>query len=224
VTIESHAAGHEPFEIPADSSSAVARPLRAVLDVRDLPSVVYGSRVVTWWGTVGFMAAETTTLAAVLAAYYYVMGSYTSWPPLRTPPPDLFLPTISLLVLIGALVPTYVFKKAVEKLDIEKTKRWMWIAVAVMLAAAVLRFFEFASLNVRWDANTYASVAWAVLLVHYTLLLGDTLETLLFATIVTRGAPDRYLPGVSEDAMYTFFMVAVWIPCYVTVYLVPRWV
>jgi hypothetical protein len=62
-----------------------------------------------------------------------------------------------------------------------------------------------------------------VLFTHFTLLLADTLETLLFAMVVTRGAPDRYFPGVAEDAMYTYFMVAAWIPCYVTLYLVPRW-
>ena len=98
--------------------------MRAVLDVRDLPSVVYGSRVLTWWGTLGFMAAEAASLSAVLASYYYVMRSYNSWPPLRTPPPDLFVPTISLVVLIAVLVPTYMFKKAAEKLDTATTKRW----------------------------------------------------------------------------------------------------
>ncbi|HEX6049516.1 MAG TPA: hypothetical protein VFZ21_09610 [Gemmatimonadaceae bacterium] len=224
MTIAEYAGRTEPFDVPADSASTVARPMRAVLDVRDLPSVVYGSRVVTWWGTVGFMAAETATLAALLAAYYYVMRSYTAWPPLRTPPPDLFLPTVSLLVLVAVLVPTYMFMKAARKFDAAKTRRWIWIAVAVMVVAVVLRFMEFSSLNVRWDANTYASVAWGVLFVHFTLLLADTLETLMFAVIVTRGAPDKYYPGVDEDGFYSFFMVAAWIPCYVTVYLVPRWV
>ncbi len=224
MTIGERADRPEPFDVPADSASVAARPMRAVLDVRDLPSVVYGSRVITWWGTLGFMAAEAATLSAVLAAYYYVMRSYTSWPPLRTPPPDLFVPTISLVVLIAVLVPTYMFKKAAEKLDTATTKRWMWVAVVVMAVAVVLRFMEFSSLNVRWDANTYASVAWAVLFVHFTLLLADTLETLMFAIMVTRGAPDRYYPGVDEDAFYSIFMVATWIPCYVTLYLVPRWV
>ena len=52
----------------------------------------------------------------------------------------------------------------------------------------------------------------------------DTLETVLFAVIMRRREPARYYPGVAEDAFYSYFMVAVWIPCYVTVYLVPRWV
>jgi heme/copper-type cytochrome/quinol oxidase subunit 3 len=95
----------------------------------------------------------------------------------------------------------------------------------MMLIATALRFMEFSSLNVRWDANAYASVAWAVVVAHFTLLLADTLETLLFAVVMQRhDAPTRYYPGVAEDAFYSYFMVAVWIPCYVTVYLVPRWV
>jgi heme/copper-type cytochrome/quinol oxidase subunit 3 len=212
-------------EIPADTARQAERPLRPVVDASDLPSVVYGSRVVTWWGTAGFMLAEAATLSACLAAYYYVRRNYDAWPPLRTPLPDLFLPTISLIVLILSLVPCYLFARAAKRLDKPATKRWMWGAVAMMLIATVLRFMEFRSLNVRWDANAYASAAWAVVFAHFTLLLADTLETVLFAVMVQRGvAPTRYYPGVAEDAFYSYFMVASWIPCYVTVYLVPRWV
>jgi heme/copper-type cytochrome/quinol oxidase subunit 3 len=220
-----HGSVDEPGAVPADTSSPFERPLRPVLDARDLPSVVFGSRVVTWWGTVAFMVAETTTIAATLTAYYYVRRGYTSWPPLRTPLPDLLLPTISLVVLVAALVPCYLFAKAARMLDTKRMERWLWLAVIMMSVAVVLRFLEFSSLNVRWDANTYASVTWAIVFLHFTLLLVDTLETLIFAVMVTRGAlQDRYYPGIDEDAFYSYFMVAAWVPCYVTVYLVPRWV
>jgi heme/copper-type cytochrome/quinol oxidase subunit 3 len=211
-------------EIPAETGRHAERPLRPVVNASDLPSVVFGSRVLTWWGTVGFMAAEAATLSACVAAYYYVLRNYESRPPLRTPPPDLFVPTISLIVLILALVPTYLFARAAKRLDKPATIRWMWAAVVMMLIATALRLMEFSSLNVRWDANAYASVAWAIVFAHFTLLLADTLETLLFAVVMQTREPTRYYPGVAEDAFYSYFMVAVWIPCYVTVYLVPRWV
>ena len=211
--------------IPADTASAAERPLRPVFDASELPSVAYGSRTVTWWGTVGFMLAEAATLAACIAAYYYVRRNFSSWPPLHTPLPDLVIPTISLVVLILSVIPCYLFAKASERFDKAATQRWMWVAVVVMLAAVALRFMEFRALNVRWDANAYASVAWAIVFAHFTLLLADTLETLVFAVILTSGqAPARFFPGFGEDAFYTYFMVLVWIPCYVTVYLVPRWV
>ena len=211
-------------EIPIETGRQAERPLRPVVNASDLPSVVYGSRVVTWWGTVGFMVAEAATLSACLVAYYYVLRNYESWPPLRTPPPDLFVPTISLIVLVLSLVPCYLFARAAKRLDRAATIRWMWAAVVMMLIATVLRLMEFSSLNVRWDANAYASVAWAVVFAHFTLLLADTLETLLFAVVMQTREPTRYYSGVAEDAFYSYFMVAVWIPCYVTVYLVPRWV
>ena len=211
-------------EIPIDTGSQAERPLRPVVDVSDLPSVVYGSRVVTWWGTTGFMVAEAATLSACLVAYYYVRRNYEAWPPLRTPLPDLLVPTISLIVLILALIPTYLFARAAKRLDKPATTRWMWAAVVMMLIATVLRLMEFGALNVRWDANAYASAAWAVVFAHFTLLLADMLETLLFVVVMQRREPTRYYPGVAEDAFYSYFMVAVWIPCYVTVYLVPRWV
>lgn len=212
-------------EIPAETSSATERPLRPTFDASTLPSVVYGTRVATWWGTAGFMIAEAATLGACLAAYYYIRRNFTTWPPLRTPPPDLFVPTIGLLVLIAAVIPCYKFAQAAKRLDQPATRRWLWVAVTVMLAATVLRFMEFSALNVRWDANAYASVAWTIVFAHFSLLLVDTLETLVFAVMVHRNsAPTRYYPGVAEDAFYTYFMVLAWLPCYVTVYLVPRWV
>jgi heme/copper-type cytochrome/quinol oxidase subunit 3 len=211
--------------IPIDTSSAADRPLRPVFDASTLPSVVYGSRVVTWWGTVGFMIAEAATLGACVASYYYIRRNYTTWPPLRTPPPDLFLPTISLIVLLLVLVPNYLFGRAAKKMDKAGTRRWIWVAVVTMVAALGLRFAEFNSLNVRWDANAYASVAWMVVFAHFTLLLVDTIETLVFAIMVERNAaPSRYFPGLAEDAFYSYFMVLSWVPCYITVYLVPRWV
>jgi heme/copper-type cytochrome/quinol oxidase subunit 3 len=212
-------------EIPADTAAHAERTLRPVFDVSEMPSVVYGSRAVTWWGTVGFMIAEAATLSACVAAYYYVRRNYEAWPPLRTPSPDLLVPTISLIVLLLALVPCYLFARAAKRLDKTSTKRWLWVAVIVMMAATVLRLMEFGSLNVRWDTNAYASVAWTIVFAHFTLLLVDTLETLVFAVMAQRdAAPTRYFPGFAEDAFYSYFMVAVWIPCWVTVYLVPRWV
>ena len=212
-------------EIPADTSARAERPLRPTFDASDLPTVVYGSRVITWWGTAGFMFAEAATLAACVASYYYIRRNFEAWPPLRTPLPDLLLPTISLIVLIASVFPCYQFAKATKRLDHSATTRWLWIAVTVMLIATVLRFLEFQSLNVRWDANAYASVTWAVVFAHFSLLLVDTIETIVFAVMAQRNSmPTRYYPGVAEDAFYTYFMVSAWIPCYVTVYLVPRWV
>ena len=210
--------------IPVDTASDTARPLHPVFDASELPTVAYGSRTVTWWGTAGFMIAEAATLGACLAAYYYVRRNFTAWPPLHTPLPDLVIPTISLVVLILSVVPCYLFAKAAERYDKAATQRWMWVAIIVMLAATALRLMEFRALNVRWDANAYASVAWALVFTHFTLLLVDAMETLVFAMILTTGkAPPRFFPGFSEDAFYTYFMVLAWIPCYVTVYLVPHW-
>ena len=212
-------------EIPGDTASVAERPLEPVLDASNLPSVVYGPRVVTWWGTVGFMVTETATLAACLAGYYYLRRNFEAWPPLRTPPPDLFIPSLSLLVLIATVVPCHMVKKAAERFDKESTTRWLWVAVGAMIAATILRFLEFGALNVRWDSNAYASVTWAIVFAHFTLVLIDTVETLVFAIMAQRDAtPPRYYPGIAEDAFYTYFTVIVWIPCFVTVYLVPRWV
>ena len=54
---------------------------KAVLDLRELPDHGFGTRSLTWWGTVGMFAIESMTLALGAAAYLYLMMQEPQWPP-----------------------------------------------------------------------------------------------------------------------------------------------
>jgi cytochrome c oxidase subunit III len=78
-------------------------------------------------------------------------------------------------------------------------------------------------LNVRWDTNAYGSVAWATLTAHTTLLVLEMAETIAITVLLFgRQVEDRDLAGVSDNALYWYFLTGVWIPLYVMVYLTPR--
>ena len=208
---------------PPEPGTAVERDMRAVLDVSDLPTVVYGSRGLVWWGTVGFMVVEGVTLAICIASYFYLWRNFASWPPYRTPNPDLLVPTLGLLVLLGSMVPAYFYHRASERLDKANVQRWLWVDTLVTAVALALRFVELDSINVRWDDNAYGSVVWAIVISHLTLLLVSVFETGTMATMFStdREQPKHY-SDVADNAMYTYFMALAWLPCYVIIYLVPR--
>jgi len=200
------------------------KPLRAAGDVARLPTVTFGQRSLMWWGTVGFMVVEGWTLALCVAAYLYVRQNFETWPPLRTPDPDLLLPTVNLVLMLISLWPAYMAQKASKRLDEGGVRLWLTIGGFGSLPILVIRWFELWALNVRWDTNAYGSAAWVTVGVHSTLLLldiGDTIGFALFYWIRDK-MPVKSMSDVSDNSFYWYFMVATWIPLYVLLYLGPR--
>ena len=201
------------------------RSIRPVLDVSRLPTVVFGHRNATWWGTIGFMLIEGTTLALVAASYLYVRKNYQAWPPERTPFPDLLIPTIQLVVMLVSCVPAYLAKRSALRLDRSSTALWLWVSAAFGLAILVLRWFELQALNTRWDSHAYGSVAWSVLGFHGTLLILDIFDTLGLAYLMSTGrASARHYPATTDNTDYWMFIMAAWVPLYILVFLSPRWI
>jgi heme/copper-type cytochrome/quinol oxidase subunit 3 len=200
------------------------KPLRPAGDVARLPTVTFGERSLMWWGTVGFMVVEGWTLALCVAAYLYVRQNFVTWPPLRTPDPDLLLPTINLVLMLISLWPAYMAQQASKKLDVRGVRLWLTIGGFGSLPILVIRWFELWALNVRWDTNAYGSAAWVIVSLHATLLLldiGDTIGFALFYWIRDK-MPVKSMSDVSDNSLYWYFMVATWIPLYVLLYLGPR--
>jgi cytochrome c oxidase subunit 3 len=201
------------------------RAIRPVIDVRHLPTVVFGHRNATWWGTIGFMLIEGTTLALVAASYLYVRKNYFAWPPERTPFPDLLIPTIQLVVMLVSMVPAYLAKRSAHDLNRASTALWLWVSVAFGLAILGLRWFEIEALNTRWDTHAYGSVAWGVLVAHGTLLVLDVFDTIGLAFLMSTGRvlPKHY-PAATDNSDYWMFIMLAWVPLYILVFLSPRWI
>lgn len=199
-------------------------PERLTIDVSELPTTTFGRRNTNWWGTVGFMVIEGTTLLVVAASLLYLRGNFDSWPPRPILPPDLGVPTIVLLLLLAKLVPAWLCIDAAKRLDRSATRLWLAVALVLGAAATGFRLLEFESLNVRWDTNAYGSAVWVLLGFHTTLLLFDVLETA--ALILLLSSEDRlrskHFADAADSAVYEFFLSLAWVPLYLLVYLLPR--
>ena len=188
------------------------------LDVSGLPTVVYGHRSLMWWGTLGVMAIEGTLFALTIMAYFYLRSHQETWP-ITSLPPDLRWGTINLVVMIVSFWPAHLAKKAAEKMELRGVRIWLVVSVIFGVAFTVIRGYEFATLNVRWDSNAYGSVVWLLLGLHTTHIVTDLLDTIVLTVLFFTGPLDgKRFVDVSENSFYWYFVVATWIPIYLVIY------
>ena len=198
------------------------RPQRVVADVSELPRTVFGHRSLMWWGTLGFIMIEGSTLFICVVSYFYLRRNFSTWPPEHVFRPALLIPTIQAALMLLSNIPMRWADRAARRMDVNGVRRGFVICSVLAVIMTGLRWFEFQSLNVRWDSNAYGSVAWATVVSHGTLLLLETAETLAFTVLLFKGPiEERDLAGASDNALYWYFMSLVWIPLYVVVFLSP---
>lgn len=198
-------------------------PSRSV-DVSNVPTSGFEAKSPAWWGTVGFMLIEGTSLLLCAAAYVYLSRNFETWPPPGIPLPDLGVPTVSLILLIVVgLIGIPIDRKAKHR-D-RRALTWLLLGTAGLQALLIaLRLLEFDALNVKWSTNAYGSAAWFTMGMHTTLLVADFFETLVFGLIFLLGpVHDDHYEDADEVSFYSWFLVASWIPLYFLLFFSPRW-
>jgi cytochrome c oxidase subunit 3 len=192
------------------------------LDVSGLAPGAFGHRSLVWWGTAGIIIVEAMAFAMTIAAYFYLRTRVPYWPP-NVPPPDHLWGAVNTIILLVSMIPNELARRAGDRVDLAKVRLWMVIALAFGLAFNVVRIFEFASLNVRWDTNAYGSVVWLLLGLHTTHIVTDFLDTSVLATLMFLGpVEEKRFVDVSENAGYWYFVVLSWLPIYGVIYWAPR--
>jgi cytochrome c oxidase subunit III len=198
------------------------RATRAVADVRHLPRTVFGNRALMWWGTMGFIIIEGTTLFICAVTYFYLRRNFATWPPQHVYRPGLVIPTIQVLVMLLSIVPMRWTDRATYRMDLRTVRIGLLICSLLILVMCVLRVYEFRALKVRWDTSAYGSAAWAVVFSHTTLLVLEAAETLAITGLMFGDqVEERDLSGVSDNALYWYFLTGVWVPLYIAVFLSP---
>jgi heme/copper-type cytochrome/quinol oxidase subunit 3 len=190
----------------------------------DLPTHKFGPSSLTWWGIIGFMVVEGAAFGLTFAAYFFLMGHEQGWPPVGRAAPSVLAGTLFTIVILLSEIPNTMIKKAAEKYDVDTVRALMPLMVAVGAVLLVIRGFEFNSLNCRWTDNAYASIVWALLLLHTAHLLTDWFDTIVLAALMRTplGYEGRRLVDTDENALYWRYVWLLWLPIYAMIYWVPR--
>jgi heme/copper-type cytochrome/quinol oxidase subunit 3 len=196
---------------------------RLSIDASQFPDNAFGSRTVTWWGTLGILLIEGSVFALAIVTYFYLRSRVPTWPP-NVPPPALLYGTINTLILLVSLWPNEMAKRSSEHEDLAKTRLWLVVSQVFTIAFLVVRVFEFATLNCRWYTNAYGSAVWSLLGFHTAHLLTEAVETAVILVLFFVGPiQKKRFTDVEDNSFYWYFVVGAWIPVYLVIYWAPRW-
>ena len=193
-------------------------------DVAELPTSKFGPSSLIWWGIIGFMVIEGGFFALTFAAYFFIMGHEQGWPPEGRQAPDLLAGTLFTIVMLLSEIPNSMIKKAAHARDLAAIRLLLPVMIAIGVVLLIIRGFEFNSLNCRWTDDAYASVIWALLLLHAGHLLTDWFDTVVLTALMYTpvGYEGRRLVDVDENSLYWRYVWLLWIPIYLMIYWVPR--
>ncbi|MER8978029.1 cytochrome c oxidase subunit 3 [Mesorhizobium sp. M0140] len=196
---------------------------RVAADLSGLPTFGHGPHSPTWWGTLGFMALEGTGFALAAGAYLYLALSWPAWP-LSAPQPNHWPGTIVTILFVVSLVPNHILHRYAKQCSIVPVRIGLLVMSLLGIAPLVVRWFEFAALNIYWDTNAYGSMLWVLLGLHTTHLITDVGDTIVLTVLMfTRhGYSGRRFGDVGDNVFYWDFVVLTWIPIYVLIYWAPR--
>lgn len=195
-------------------------------DLAALPTHAFGHRSMTWWGVVAFFVIEAMGFAMAIVAYFFILNLEQNWPPPETPLPNPLAGTFFTLLLLGSEIPNTMLKRAAEKGELRRVRKLLLLMNLLCAAMMLCRVFEFASLNVWWSDNAYGSILWALLLLHVVHFVTDWVDTIVLTGLMhtKEGMEGRRFVDVSENSMYWRFVWVCWLPIYVMIYWLPRWI
>ena len=198
------------------------REARVVGSVANLPTTTFGHRSLVWWGTLSFIVIEGSTLFVCLVSYLYVRQNFSTWPPEHVMRPAL-----------DGRRPAGRAHARQQHPDGDGGPRRA-AARPADRAHGHGRRVAHGARHVRPAGVRAARAARALgqhclrlrglgyLVTHSTLLLLETVETLVFTVLLfSRALEQRDISGVSDNALYWYFMTGVWIPLAALVFLSP---
>lgn len=190
--------------------------------VAGLPDFAFGPASLGWWGAIGFMLIEGMAFVLAVGAYFYLMPLETRWPP-ASPPPDLLYGSLFTALILLSEIPNVLLDRAAKRMNVRTVRIIEVIMLAIGAALLVIRGMEFTTLNERWDHNAYASIMWALMLIHTTHIGTEIFESGVLTALTFVREPDgRKLSDVADSCLYWHFVALTWVGVYIVIYWVPR--
>jgi cytochrome c oxidase subunit 3 len=202
------------------------RPTRVVGSVSHLPTAGSGPASVSWWGDIGFMLIEGTAFVLAAGAYIYLMSQAANgWPPKGDALPGLTWSGVFTVVLVASLIPNHWLNRKATAKNARAVRRGSVMMSSLGLVLLAIRGFELAHLGVHWSDDAYASCVWLLMVLHTSHVVAELGEgTVQAAWLSTHEIEDLQYADVQDNCAYWDFVVLTWLPIYVLVYWVPRFV
>jgi heme/copper-type cytochrome/quinol oxidase subunit 3 len=197
-------------------------PQHVAFTVAHLPTTEFKHRAPLWWAVVLTIGIEGTVMALLLATLLYLRLHEATWPPWGWSAPKTLYGTITTVVILLSAWPMRRIDVEARRLDHRKVNRMLVLFFAISAALLVSRSVEFLGLQVKWDSNAYGSIVWGTLAYHTLHILATVVETgIMAAYVFTHDLDKKHALDLHVTAVYWYFVVLSWIPCYVLLYFGP---
>lgn len=196
---------------------------RPVLDVSELPTIGFGTRAPLWWGQFWMLSIESTIFLLLFASYFYVRLGFSAWPPPGIQAPNLFWPTVNLGLLLLSCIPMQQASKAAKRRDSKRAALLLGLAIVMCFGILGIRWQELLQFNFKWSTDIYGSFVWCLAGLHTMHMIADTMQSCVLLWIVLSGRMgEKQILGIEVDGLYWYFVVAVWVPVYLLIYIYPQ--
>lgn len=196
------------------STTTTARP-------HDLPHVMAGSASLGWWGTVMLLFTEATLFGGLISAYFYLRFLSPAWPPDGLPKPELILPAVGSVLLLGSSLPMYLAERAGRRDHRRGVQAWLLVAFVLGVAFLGIQGAEYARSEFTPQTNAYGSLFFTITGIHGLHVLGALLLNLGMQAIAARRRGTRADAPLRNVALYWHFVDAVWVVIFASLYLSP---
>ncbi|MEX2644084.1 MAG: cytochrome c oxidase subunit 3 [Acetobacterales bacterium] len=194
------------------------------IDVSDLSR--FGLRRHPLYMGIAFLVIiEATVSATLIVSYLYLMANADAWPPPGVEPPGLLWPTVNMVLLLCSAVTMWWAGWGIDRHN--QRVLTLGIGASTLLATVVLVFrtMQLGEFGIGWQDHAYGSIVWTITGFHFVHVASAVGGTAVVTFLAWRGhfTAVRQL-GVVVDTLYWYFVAAAWVPFYVVLYWVPRFI
>ena len=165
------------------------------------------------------MLIEGMGFLLAAAAYLYLRGQASAWPLNGHRPPDHWAGLCFTLIGSASVLPNVWLTGRAKAKDTRAVRWGVLLMTLIGVLLLVVRGFEFAHLNVRWDDDAYGSLVWLLIFLHTTHVITDLGDTAVLGLwLFTHEVGDDQFSDVNDNAGYWNFVIIAWLPIYLLVY------
>lgn len=180
-------------------------------------------RSIDWLGMIGMVLISLTAFATLIVSYFYLRHFTAVWPPEGIPEPPLVLPLVQTGLIVLSIVPAMLSHLAVWQENNRLVIGGFSGTIVLAIAFLVLKIVELVGYEYTWQDMAYGSIFWLTQVLHALYVVGGIIYLLILTAVIVTDPPRLYrYTGVQASAVFWYFTAGIWLPLFVTLYLVPR--
>lgn len=195
----------------------------SALDLRRLPTQPSGKSAPEIWGVAGLVTIEAVVFLGAIASYFHLKLQNPAWPPAGIEDPEILLPTLNTVLLILSALPAWLAVRSFRQGKVGPARWALPLGMLMLLVFMAVKIYEYSHKPWGATSHAYGSIVMFMTGLHLTHVGAVVLKTAVVYSHVRSGRVEPRRPAPLEgNALYWYFVIAIWLPLYATIYLSPH--